>query len=165
MSVSIPPLISIGTIRTPYTVTAPYQPVKEDKGDFRIVIGPEYQDGLKELSRFQYIYVIYYIHRMEKEVSMVISPSWTDGARVGVFASRSPVRPNPIGISIVRIKKIINNEIHTSGLDVFDGTPLLDLKPYIKDLDVREDANYGWMEDLPDREHLILHIKGIPHDH
>jgi len=82
-----------------------------------------------------------------------------------VFASRSPVRPNCIGLSIVRIKRIINNEILTSGLDVFDGTPLLDIKPYIKDLDVKIDANYGWIEEIGDREHLFLHIKGIPHDY
>ena len=165
MTVSIPRMIPIGTIRTPYTDRAPYQPVEEDKGDFRIIIDREYEDGLRGLSRFRYIYVIYHIHRIERDVAMVVSPSWTKGARVGVFASRSPVRPNPIGISIVRIKKIENNEIHTSGLDVFDGTPLLDLKPYIKDLDSKEDANYGWIEDIPDRDHLMLHIKGIPHNY
>lgn len=55
--------------------------------------------------------------------------------------------------------------IPTSGFDVFDGTPLLDIKPYIKDLDSKGDANYGWIEDLEDRDHLMLHIRGIPHDY
>jgi tRNA (Thr-GGU) A37 N-methylase len=82
-----------------------------------------------------------------------------------VFASRSPVRPNPIGISVVRIRGIENREIFTSGMDVFDGTPLLDIKPYIKDLDSKADANYGWIEEMNNREHLLLHIKGIPHDY
>ncbi|MEA3559688.1 MAG: tRNA (N6-threonylcarbamoyladenosine(37)-N6)-methyltransferase TrmO [Candidatus Thermoplasmatota archaeon] len=165
MTVLIPRMTSIGTIRTPYTESAPYQPVDKDEGDFRIIVEPEFKDGLKELSRFRYAYVIYYIHRVKEDLFMVISPSWADGAEMGVFASRSPVRPNPIGLSVVRIKKIAGNEIFTSGLDVFDGTPLLDIKPYIKDLDGKEDANYGWIDDLDDREHLILHIKGIPHDY
>ena len=98
-------------------------------------------------------------------MSMTVSPPWTGGARVGVFASRSPVRPNSIGLSIVRIKKIIDNKVFTSGLDVFDGTPLLDIKPYIKDLDSKSDANYGWIKEIDGDEHLHLHIKGIPHDY
>jgi tRNA-Thr(GGU) m(6)t(6)A37 methyltransferase TsaA len=96
---------------------------------------------------------------------MTVIPPWTGDTKVGLFASRSPVRPNPIGISIVRVKRIINNEIFTSGLDVLDGTPLIDIKPYIKDLDSKCDANYGWIEKLDDLEHLSLHIKGIPHDY
>jgi tRNA-Thr(GGU) m(6)t(6)A37 methyltransferase TsaA len=109
--------------------------------------------------------VIRTIHRVKRELSEIVSPPWTGGVKVGVFASRSPVRPNPIGISIVRIKGITDNEIVTSGMDVFDGTPLLDIKPYIKDLDTKHDANYGWIEDMDDREHLLLHIRGIPHDY
>jgi tRNA-Thr(GGU) m(6)t(6)A37 methyltransferase TsaA len=105
------------------------------------------------------------LHRVKRELSEVLSPPWTVGVKVGVFASRSPVRPNPIGISIVRIKGIINNAIFTSGMDVFDGTPLLDIKPYIKDLDTKPDANYGWIEDMDNREHLLLHIRGIPHEY
>jgi len=97
---------------------------------------------------------------------MLVSPPWIPGTKIGLFASRTGVRPNPIGISIVRIKKIEDAAIFTSGLDVFDKTPLLDIKPYIKDLDSKEDANYGWMDDLDsNKEHLLLHIKGIPHDY
>jgi tRNA-Thr(GGU) m(6)t(6)A37 methyltransferase TsaA len=153
----------IGVIRTPYTDNAPYQPVEEDQGDFRIVVEPQYADGLYKLAEFRYIYVIYYIHQVKREPSMVVSPPWTGGFDVGVFASRSPVRPNCIGLSVVRTKRIIDNEIFTSGLDVFDGTPALDIKPYIKDLDSKPDANYGWIEEMDDYEHLLLHIKGVPH--
>ena len=160
----------IGTIRTPYIDRAPYQPIDEDKGDFRIVVDEDYAGGLLDLDRFRYIYVIYYIDRLGdsimKNLSMIVNPSWSLGTRVGLFASRSPRRPNPIGISIVRVKKIVGNEIFTSGLDVFDGTPLLDIKPYVKDLDSKTDANYGWIDDLgSDKDHLLLHIKGIPHDY
>ena len=155
----------IGIIRTPYIDNAPYQPVQEDEGDFCIVVDPQYVNGLHKLVEFRYIYVIYYIHRIERELSMVVSPPWSGSKEVGVFASRSPVRPNCIGLSIIRIKRIVNNKIFTSGLDVFEKTPLLDIKPYVKDLDSKPDANYGWIEEVDDYEHLLLHIKGIPHSY
>jgi tRNA-Thr(GGU) m(6)t(6)A37 methyltransferase TsaA len=155
----------IGIIHTPYIDNAPYQPVEEE-GNFRIVVEPEYTDGLYKLDKFHYIYVFYYINKLKQKLSMLItSPPWTGGTDVGVFASRSPVRPNPIGLSIVRIKGIVKNTIFTSGLDVFDKTPLLDIKPYIKDLDTKSGANYGWIKDLDNYEHLLLHIKGIPHNY
>lgn len=159
------PLHPIGVIRTPYVDNAPYQPVADDEGEFSICLDPAYADGLRDLDRFRYIYVIYLVHKVSRKVSMTVSPSWTPGTSVGVFASRSPVRPNPLGISIVRLKRVEKNVIFTSGLDVFDGTPLLDLKPYVKDLDTKDDANLGWLEDLEDQDHLMLHIKGIPHDY
>lgn len=155
----------IGVIRTPYKNNAPYQPIEKDQGEFQIIVDPQYIEGLHKLDQFNYIYVIYYTHRVSREVKNIVSPSWTGGIEVGTFASRSPVRPNFIGLSIVRIKKILKNKIFTTGLDVFDGTPLLDIKPYVKDLDSKCDANYGWIEDLEGYEHLLLHIKGIPHDY
>ncbi len=156
----------IGVIKTPYIDNAPYQPVNESKGDFRIVLNSEYKEGLLKLKSFRYMYVIYYVHRVKRKSSMVVTAPWAAGAKIGLFASRSPVRPNPIGLSIVRIRKIINNEIITSGLDAFDGTPVLDIKPYVKDLDSKTDANYGWLNGLGgDKEHLFLHIKGVPHEY
>ncbi len=155
----------IGIIRTPYTDSAPFQPVEEDEGDFRIIVDPAYSEGLQKLEGFRYIYVLSYIDRVKKDSSVIVNPPWTGDLEVGTFASRSPVRPNPIGLSIVGIRKIVNNEIFTSGLDLFDNTPLLDIKPYIKDLDTRVDANYGWIEDIDDFDHLSLHIRGTPHDY
>jgi tRNA-Thr(GGU) m(6)t(6)A37 methyltransferase TsaA len=160
---------SIGIIETPYMDYAPYQPVEDDEGVFRLVLNPEYEQGLNSLGRFKYIYVIYYIHQLKKEAQMMVKPSWlgslAPAGGVGLFSSRSPLRPNPIGLSIVQVKKIEENVIYTSGLDVFDGTPLLDIKPYIKDLDSKEDADYGWLDDIEDKDHLLLHIKGVPHDY
>lgn len=158
-------LEQIGVLKTPYQNSAPYQPVDADGEEFSIVIDDKYVDGLKDLKKFHYIYVIYYADRVTRKTEMSVSPSWAEGKKVGVFASRSPVRPNPLGLSIVRVKDIVGNIIYTSGLDVFDGTPLLDIKPYIKDLDSKDDANYGWIEEMGDMEHLTLHIKGIPHDY
>ena len=155
----------IGLIHTPYKDSAPYQPVENDEGNFTIVLDPKYTDGLYKLDCFNYIYVLYYVHKLTRKPEMLVSPPWALGNEVGVFASRSPVRPNQLGLSIVRLKKIVKNVLYTSGLDVFDGTPLLDIKPYLKDLDSKLDANYGWIESQKDWEHLILHIKGIPHDY
>ena len=154
---------AIGVIHTPYKQSAPYQPVDEAEGEFKVVIEPKYEAGLFKLEKFRYIYLIYYMDRLDVQPKMKVRPPWVNGVEVGLFASRSPARPNPIGLSVVRVRKIEANVIYTSGLDVFDGTPLLDIKPYIKELDSKEDANYGWMEGLDNREHLILHIKGIPH--
>ena len=156
---------SIGVIVTPYDTKAPYQPVETDNQEFYLELDREYVEGLKNLSSFSYIYVLYYIDRIKDEPQMVVSPPWADGKQVGLFASRSPVRPNPIGLSVVRIKKIVANRVYTSGLDVFNGTPLLDIKPYLKDLDSKPDADYGWVQDADEEEHLALHIQGIPHDY
>ena len=139
-------LKKIGIIRTPYTESAPHQPVEDDEGEFRIILDPEYAKGVRDLEGFGYIHVIYYTHRLKRSVSMTVCRPWSGGKRVGLFASRSPVRPNPIGLSIVRLKGIADNVIFTSGLDVFDGTPLLDIKPYIKGLNSKSDANDGLIE-------------------
>jgi len=158
-------LKKIGKIRTPYIDTAPYQPVEEDQRVFKIVVDPQYLGSLYKLDKFRYIYVLYYIHLVSRDINDIVSPPWTDGAKVGAFASRSPLRPNLIGLSVVQLKKIEENNVFISSIDCFDGTPLLDIKPYIKDLDSKCDANYGWIEDLDGYEHLLLHIKGIPHDY
>lgn len=153
----------IGVIRTPYTDSAPYQPIADDEGDFRIALDARFAAGLSELDAFRYIYVLYVIDRVAEKPSMTVPIHWAGDKAVGVFASRSPVRPNPIGLSIVQIRQVVGNEIVTSGLDVFDGTPVLDIKPYIDELDAKPDAGFGWLGDLDDREHLLLHIKGVPH--
>ena len=155
----------IGVIRTPYKESAPYQPIDGDEGDFRLVLDPIYEQGLKGLETFRYITVLYYLHRVEGDVELIVRPPWAGGVAVGVFASRAPNRPNPLGLSVVRLLGVEGNVVRVSGLDVYDGTPLLDIKPYVRELDSKADANYGWVEQFEDREHLILHIKGIPHEH
>lgn len=157
----------IGTIHTPYADAAPHQPVPDDtSGSFSLVLEPRYAEGLAELESFRYIYVLFYMDRVSSEPRMTIHPPWApEGVSVGVFASRAPNRPNRIGLSIVEVLRVEDNVVHTSGLDAFDGTPLLDVKPYIKGLDTRADADLGWVEDLPDAAHLQLHMAGVPHDH
>jgi tRNA-Thr(GGU) m(6)t(6)A37 methyltransferase TsaA len=162
---------AIGTIHTPYSelTGAPYQPIVTDGHEqrlFYVELDQGYAEGLHRLDSFHYLYLLYHIDRLKKPCKLQIAPSWTgDQTVVGLFASRSPVRPNPIGLSIVRLYAVEGHRIYTSPLDVFDNTPLLDIKPYIRDLDTKPDANYGWIDDLPDRDHLMLHIKGVPHDY
>lgn len=158
-------LTSIGIIKTPYKDKAPYQPIDSDTQEFSIEVHKEYQEGLKELASFTYMYVLYYADRVSSQTNMTITPPWAPDRTIGLFASRSPARPNPIGLSVVHIKHITNNIIYTSGLDVFDKTPLIDIKPYILDLDTKRDANYGWVHQTDNQEHLALHIQGIPHEH
>ena len=136
----------IGWIRTPYKEKAPHHGRENDQGEFRLVLDPEYAGGLDQLQQFKYIYVIAFLHKSGKKYPLRVSPPWARGKVVGVFASRSPQRPNPIGLTITRIKKIRGNEIFTTGLDLLDGTPLLDIKPYIKDADVKSQANNGWIK-------------------
>ena len=155
----------IGCIRTPYIDSAPYQPVDTDTQEFYLQLETQYVAGLKDLDSFTYIYVLYHIDRLNAGCKMEVTPPWTKGQQVGLFASRSPLRPNPIGLSVVRVKKITGSRVYTSGLDVFNDTPLLDIKPYINDLDSKCDANNGWVQTLDEDEHMALHIQGIPHDY
>ena len=157
----------IGTINTPYKERAPYQPIERNigEGKFRLIILPEYEEGLSELSKFKYIYVLSYLDRAVRGRNMMVSPPWAGGKKVGLFASRSPNRPNPIGLSIVKIISIEGSEILTSPLDVLDNTPLIDIKPYFSEIDAKQDANCGWLEEMEGKEHLILHIRGVAHEH
>jgi tRNA-Thr(GGU) m(6)t(6)A37 methyltransferase TsaA len=130
----------IGFIRTPYSDKAPFQPEPGAQGPFCI----ELEEGLFKLDSYRYIHVLFYCDRLDKPIQMMATPPWAGGKKVGLFASRSPRRPNPIGLSVVKIKRIEKNVIHVSGIDALDGTPLLDIKPYSLDLDAKTDANDGW---------------------
>jgi tRNA-Thr(GGU) m(6)t(6)A37 methyltransferase TsaA len=139
-------LHQIGTIRTPYTIEAPRQPVEKEQGDFRLILNREYEEGLDRLETFRYIYILFYLDRKKTAMNLRVSPPHTKGLQVGLFASRSPHRPNPLGLSIVRVEKIIGNEIFISGIDAYDKTPLLDIKPYMEKLDCKVGAGNGWAE-------------------
>jgi tRNA-Thr(GGU) m(6)t(6)A37 methyltransferase TsaA len=136
----------IGTIHTPYTTQAdvPHQPDSEAAGEFYIQLNPELVDGLYRLDTFNYIQVFFFLDRPDKPVTLHVRPPSGGGMAVGLFASRSPRRPNPIGLSTVRLLGISDNRLDISGIDVLDNTPLLDLKPHFKGLDLKDDANDGW---------------------
>lgn len=153
----------IGTIRSPYEAEAPFQPVP-DAGDFALELDPEFAAGLDRLEEFAYAYVLFHLDRA-REYSLSVEPPWRAGTEIGLFATRAPSRPNPIGLSVVRVRGVDGSRVEISPIDAFDGTPLLDLKPYVDGLDAKSDADVGWidLESAADQEHLASHVKGIPH--
>ena len=161
------PFRPLGCIRTPYSDWAPHQPVERDieEGKFRIVLEEQFVQGLSDLDRFSHIYVLYHMDRVGGTPSMSVSPPWAHAKEVGLFASRSPDRPNPIGLSIVKVVRIQGNEILISPIDALDGTPLLDIKPYFGEFDAKAQANNGWAEDLDDWQHVLSHVRGVQHGH
>ena len=145
---------SIGIIQTPYINKTPRQPLNEDDGEFILIVNKEFSQGLKLLDGFRYIYVLFYLDKLKWTGKLKISKPLETQKNVGVFATRSPDRPNSIGLSVVKIKKIVDNHIYISGIDAFNGTPLLDIKPYIKKLDIKPDANNGWIDDIKENNNL-----------
>lgn len=136
----------IGIIHTPYKEDAPYNNYEDKEGVFYIEVEKEYTEGLHLLDELKYCYIIFHIHKQRKLPRMHIFPPRGNGKEVGLFATRSPNRINPIGLTVAKIIRIEENKIYTSGLDILDGSPLLDIKPYIRDFDMKEDSNLGWIE-------------------
>jgi tRNA-Thr(GGU) m(6)t(6)A37 methyltransferase TsaA len=136
----------IGIIRSPFkkTVGMPIQSAFSKKGDGTVEILPEFKEGLQDLAGFSYIMLIYQFHK-SKGYRLVCHP-FMDEVKRGVFATRAPARPNPIGISIVKMKEIRGNKIEVASLDILDGTPLLDIKPYIPQFDAPVPRSLGWFE-------------------
>lgn len=123
----------IGSIHSPYTDMAPFQANEDDtKGSFVLELLPEYETALQDLECFRYIIVLFHIDRARGyNGTNIAHPPSKKGGTTGLFASRSPNRPNPIGLDVARIIRIEGNRIFTSGLSALDGTPLIDIKPYI----------------------------------
>lgn len=132
-----------------------YSPFKEPKGtpiqptaakgiDGAIEVFPEYAEGLKDLEGFSHIILIYHFH-LVKESSLKVKP-FMDNQIHGVFSTRSPSRPNPIGVSVVRLVRIDGNMLYIQDVDIVDGTPLLDIKPYVPEFDIKEVERIGWLE-------------------
>jgi tRNA-Thr(GGU) m(6)t(6)A37 methyltransferase TsaA len=135
----------IGVIRTPYTQQKPpHQPDPNAEGEFRIEVYPEFAGGLYKLESFSHIYVLFHLDRTNRPVNLLVTPPKAGGVEVGLFASRSPNRPNPIGLSIVGLKAVDDNRLTITGIDAMDRTPLLDIKPYVGSLDCKDSANDGW---------------------
>jgi len=103
----------------------------------------EYEEGLKDIETFSHIFVLYWLHKSEG-FSLLVKTPWDDAPH-GVFATRSPRRPNPIGISVVKLIERRGNVLVVSGIDAIDGTPLIDIKPFIPEFDSKN-ANSGWLE-------------------
>ncbi len=135
----------IGIISTPFKEArgTPIQPgaARNKVGTVRLF--PEYQEGLQDLEGFSHIFLIYYFH-LSKGFTLKVKPFLDDEQR-GVFATRAPSRPNPIGISLVRLASVQGNRLDVLDVDMVDATPLLDIKPYVPDFDFGPDARIGWL--------------------
>ena len=143
---------AIGTIRSPFKYGDP-MPVQSVEGrniEGTIEINPEYIEGLKDLEGFSHIILLFHLH-LNKKIKMQTRPFMDDVYR-GIFATRSPSRPNHIGMSVVRIDRIENNIIYIRDLDIVDGTPLLDIKPYLKVIHEEDDIKLGWFEEQKNRK-------------
>ena len=136
----------IGIILTPYKEPKgmPIQGRFEKNVAGQIEIFPEYQEGLKDIEGFSHLILIYYFDRT-KEEKLIGKPFLEDDTH-GIFAIRSPKRPNHIGFSIVKLEKIKDNIITFSEVDILDKTPLLDIKPYVAHFDSRKNIKNGWLE-------------------
>ncbi len=136
----------IGVIYTPYAGTKdiPIQGKFKATTEGYIELKEKYVDGLRDLDEFSHAFLIYYFHKSSKE-NLRGKPYLEDETH-GIFAIRSPHRPNHLGLSIVKILRIAGNRIYIAEVDMLDGTPLLDIKPFVKYFDSREDAVCGWLD-------------------
>jgi len=137
---------SIGVIHSPHKSieNMPIQPKGASELEGHIIIDEKYIDGLQDLDGFSHIYLLYRFHEAAR-TELLVRP-FMDKEKRGVFATRSPLRPNHIGISIVKLQKIDGNNIYVNGIDVLDGTPLLDIKPYIEKFDAVKESTSGWLQ-------------------
>ena len=145
---------TIGVIHSEHTSPArtPIQPVYSEGCQGRAEVWPEFADGLRDLDGFSHIYLVYHFHRVDKP-RLIVKPFLQDIER-GVFATRAPCRPNPIGLSIVKLVRREGNVLHLDGVDVLDGTPLLDIKPYTAKFDRIEGTRNGWQDAVDDETAL-----------
>ncbi|MEN6617073.1 MAG: tRNA (N6-threonylcarbamoyladenosine(37)-N6)-methyltransferase TrmO [Syntrophorhabdus sp.] len=141
----------IGVIHSPYKTkeAAPIQGVFRPEVTGWVEIFPEYDRGLQDVEGFSHLFLIYLLDKAGPVE--LIRPMLLDDTPHGIFSSRHPARPNYIGINIVRLRKRNSNILEVSGLDVIDGTPLLDIKPYVSRFDSFPDASEGWFAGKEDR--------------
>ena len=139
-------LEAIGTIRTPFEkpVGTPIQGLLDRKAEGTLVLREDLVEGLRDLEGFSHLILVYHFDRVEG-FDLVTKPYLEDEDR-GMFAIRSPRRPNPIGVTVVSLLKIDGNRVLVRGVDMLDRTPLLDIKPYVPDFDSVADARTGWLE-------------------
>lgn len=136
----------IGVIHTPFADPEgmPIQPAGAGGVSGTVTVFPEYRDGLKDLDGFSHIILLYHFHR-SRGFRLSVVP-FLDTTPRGVFATRAPRRPNAIGLSIVGLTGIDGGDLHVANMDIVDGTPLLDIKPYVPGFDAQSDVRCGWLE-------------------
>jgi len=136
----------IGVIHTSFTKLEgmPIQPAGAVDVKGTVEVFEDFRSGLKDLDGFSHIILLYYFHQSQS-FNLHVVP-FLDSESRGLFATRAPRRPNPIGLSVVQLDKIENGVLYIRNVDILDGTPLLDIKPYVPEFDVRMEARIGWLE-------------------
>ena len=136
----------IGYFKTPFTDIKgmPIQPIGAKDIEGYVEILPEFTAGLQDLEGFSHVIVLYHLHEIQG-YELLIKP-FLDINRHGVFATRSPKRPNPVGLSVMRLEGVAGAYIFLKGIDVLDGTPVIDIKPYVADFDECNADRFGWFE-------------------
>jgi tRNA-Thr(GGU) m(6)t(6)A37 methyltransferase TsaA len=136
----------IGVIHSPYKESKdiPIQGIFKREAQAWIELKDEYARGLKDLNEFSHAIIIYYFHKSTEE--KIQGRPFLEQNIHGIFAIRSPNRPNHIGFSVVKIKDIKENKLFFTEVDILDGTPLLDIKPYVKHFDCRDNVISGWLD-------------------
>ncbi len=140
----------IATMRTPFTETAqiPKGPAAKHDAEGVIDVRPDLEPGLQDVEGFSHLFVIWVFHRVN-DYDLVAHPP-SDDRPHGVFATRSPRRPNPIGLTVVRLLRREGTRLHVAGVDMLDGTPVLDIKPYLSSVPAG-DLRRGWLDDAERR--------------
>lgn len=141
----------IGVIHSPFKEIKgmPIQPSGARGVAGTVEVNPKFADGLQDLEGFSHIFLVYHFH-LAQEYSLKVKPFLDDTMR-GVFATRAPKRPNAIGISVARLVRIEGFTLHIEDVDMVDGTPLLDIKPYVPEFDAKQAARIGWLTGRADK--------------
>jgi len=141
----------IGIIHSPFTQRegTPIQPSSAQNVRGHIDIYDEYAEGLCDLDGFSHIYLLFHLH-LSESYNLKVRP-FLDNQLRGVFATRAPRRPNPIGLSVVRLLSITNNRLEIENVDMIDGTPLLDIKPYVTEMNAVTQPRIGWLSQYSDQ--------------
>jgi len=141
----------IGIIHSPFSQTngVPIQPVFAKGYEGTVEVHNEFEEGLLDLEGFERIWLLYWFNRASK-FKLKVKP-FLDDKWHGLFATRAPSRPNPIGLSCVKLLSVEANILHVSELDILDGTPLLDIKPYVGKFDCFEVRHNGWLDTVDKR--------------
>ncbi len=137
----------IGIIHSPFSKPEgmPIQPSAGKGIRGHIIVNEAYAEGLDDLDGFSHIYLLYHLH-LSKSYKLKVVPFLDDRER-GLFATRAPKRPNPIGLSVVKLCGITSNRIDIENIDIVDGTPLLDIKPFVSEMNENSDYKIGWLSE------------------
>ncbi|NDY56250.1 tRNA (N6-threonylcarbamoyladenosine(37)-N6)-methyltransferase TrmO [Desulfovibrio sulfodismutans] len=136
----------IGIVHTPFHSVRgmPIQPVGAIGVVGRLEVYPEFEEGLRDLDGFSHVIMLYHLHKIQGH-ALSVRP-FLDTSERGIFATRSPRRPNPIGISVLRVLSVAGNMVELENVDMLDQTPVLDIKPYVADFDVWDADRFGWFD-------------------